>query len=230
MSFLVTAATDFEMQAYLNAGGDTENTVRLITGVGLVETTLSLACLLQKQAGRFDGVLNFGIAGAYPENGIDLQAKMLDICLAEQEILGDFGICRDSEVASLNAKNLQIRDRFSLDRSLLLQAEKGLENSGIKGKQGIFITVNCVSGTLKRGRMLGRRFQGLCENMEGAAVARVCARFALPCCEVRCISNMVEERNTDNWQLQAACVRGGQAASAIIKSFVCTHPTGNIHD
>jgi futalosine hydrolase len=55
--------------------------------------------------------------------------------------------------------------------------------------------------------------------MEGAAVARVCRQFSLPCLEVRSISNMVEDRNTKNWQLKQACTRAGQAAATIIKSL-----------
>lgn len=230
MNFLVTAATDFEMQAYLDAGGDTAGVTCLVTGVGPVETTLSLACLLEEKGTQFDAVLNFGVAGAYPDNGIDIQAGMLDICLARQEILGDFGICLDNSVEPLGAEQLQISNSFILDTPLMRQAETALVDCGMSVKQGVFITVNCVSGTRKRGRMLGRRFQGLCENMEGAAVARVCARFALPCCEVRCISNMVEDRNTDNWQLQFACARAGQAAAVIINSLVPAPGTGIVHD
>ena len=217
MNFLVTAATAFEMQAYLDAGGSTIDGLQLVTGVGPVETTLSLACFLSAHSGHIDGVLNFGVAGAYLENGSDQQAAMLDICLARQEVLGDFGICLAAGFERLRSPDLRIADSFILDLSLLQSAGQGLADSGIDYKRGTFVTVNCVSGTEKRGRLLGGEFQGLCENMEGAAVARVCQQFALPCCEVRSISNMVEDRNTEAWQLKPACTRAGKAAVAIMK-------------
>ncbi len=219
MTYLVTAATDFEMQAYLEAAGDVIHTHQLVTGVGPVETTLSLACLLQNRESSIDGVLNFGVGGAYPDNGLDVQAGLLDICLAEQEVLGDFGICTLNGIERFTVPDLQVEDSFILDQSLLTAAAKALTGTGVTWKMGTFVTVNCASGTFQRGRILGRKFHGLCENMEGAAVARVCKRFALPCLEVRSISNMVEDRNTKTWQLKQACTGAGQAAATIIRSL-----------
>ena len=219
MSYLVTAATDFEMEAFGAAGGDTDHTLQLITGLGPVETTLSLSCLLQERAGQIDGVLNFGVAGAYPDNGSEHTAGLLDICLAEQEILGDLGICLQERFERFTDPNLRVENSFILDQSLAVSAGQALEHAGIGYKRGTFITVNCASGTRKRGQLLAREYQGLCENMEGAAVARVCNRFSLPCLEVRCISNMVEDRDTASWKLKQACARAGQAAAVIIKSL-----------
>ena len=214
--YLLTAATDLEMQAFAEAGGNTKDTLQLVTGLGPVETTLSLSCLLHEQVNQVDAVLNFGVAGAYPENGTDLQAGLLDICLAEQEILGDLGICLQDGFERFTSADLRVEDNFILDPSLLAVAGRALDCAGTAYKSGTFITVNCASGTRKRGQLLGREFQGLCENMEGAAVARVCSRFSLPCLEVRCISNMVEDRDTNNWQLKQACTRAGQAAATIV--------------
>ncbi|MCI5143631.1 MAG: hypothetical protein D3909_18280, partial [Candidatus Electrothrix sp. ATG1] len=76
-------------------------------------------------------------------------------------------------------------------------------------------TVSCASGTQHRGDQLGRQFCGLCENMEGAAVVRVCEEFTLPCLEVRCISNMVEDRDREKWRLREACGKAGRAAAVI---------------
>ncbi len=218
--YLLTAATDFEMQAFAEAGGNTKNTLQLVTGIGPVETTLSLSCLLHEQLNQVDAVLNFGVAGAYPDNGTDLQAGQLDICLAEHEILGDLGICLQDGFERFTSADLRVEDSFILDQSLRSVAGRALDCAGIVYKSGTFITVNCASGTRKRGQLLAREFQGLCENMEGAAVARVCNHFALPCLEVRCISNIVEDRDTKKWQLKQACTRAGQAAATIVNNLV----------
>jgi futalosine hydrolase len=215
---LITAATDMEMQAFLDAKGDQEHTCRLVTGIGPVETALSLAGILHKNP-EIDCVLNFGIAGAYLENDTSVQAGLLDLCLAEQEVLGDFGIQLADKVERFSAE-LPVRDRFVLDPWLLSTAGRVFEDMNISYKQGCFVTVSCASGTQRRGDQLGRQFRGLCENMEGAAVTRVCEKFSLPCLEVRCISNMVEDRNTENWLLREASVKAGRAAAAIAAGLI----------
>ncbi|MCI5137844.1 MAG: futalosine hydrolase [Candidatus Electrothrix sp. AR1] len=216
MIVLITAATDMEMQAFfdaIDAEDDQKNTCCLVTGIGPVETTLSLAGILHKQP-EISCVLTFGIAGAYLKNDTSIQAGLLDLCLAEQEILGDLGIQLSDKVQPFRG-DLPVRDRFVLDQGLLLTAGRILGDADIAYKQGTFVTVNCASGTQRRGDQLGRQFHGLCENMEGAAVARVCEAFSLPCLEVRCISNMVEDRNRKNWRLQEACVQAGRVAAVI---------------
>jgi futalosine hydrolase len=242
MNILLTAATSMEMQAYINAfkgiqkgdrGGPGEKTRRrnrgktrgkalrkeqaaishLVTGIGPVETTLALAGTLQKN-NTIDCVMNFGIAGAYLENGTSMHARLLDLCLAHQEVLGDLGIQLEDRVEKFS-NDLPVQDSFVLDPVLLSAASRILENKGILYKVGNFVTVNCATGTLDRGNQLGRQYCGLCENMEGAAVARVCAEFSLPCLEVRCISNMVEDRNRENWQIQEACAKAGRAVAAL---------------
>jgi futalosine hydrolase len=213
VGILVTAATDMEMRAFLAAGGDRKEFSRLITGIGPVETALSLARTLQQQP-EITCVLNFGIAGAYLENNTQVQAGLLDLCLAEQEIMGDLGIQLKDRVERFG-DDLPIRDSFFLDSDLLASAGRILRKADIPYFQGVFVTVNCASGTLLRGNQLGRQFRGLCENMEGAAAARVCAEFSLPCLEVRCISNMVEDRNRANWRLREACAEAGRAAAVI---------------
>lgn len=216
MSILITAATDMEMRAFIDAGGDLEHTCSLITGIGPVETALSLSRMLHKE-GVVDYVLNFGVAGAYSENNTAVQAGVLDICLAEEEVFGDLGIQLSDRVERFGAE-LPVRDRFVLDRTLLSVASETLDTIGVPYKKGVFVTVSCCSGTQKRGRALGRQFQGLCENMEGAAAARVCEQFSLPCLEVRCVSNMVEDRNKKHWKLRQACAEAGRAAAAIVRS------------
>ena len=235
MSILITAATSKEMQAYIHTEKEQdqfgEQICCLVTGVGPVETTLSLAGLLQRKSTKstIDCVINFGIAGAYRENNTSVQAKMLDLCLAEQEVFGDLGIQLADTVEPL-PEDLSVYNHFVLDSGLLSTAKQLLRDAGpgYSSTQGTFVTVSCASGTLHRGNQLGRQFHGLCENMEGAAVARVCQEFSLPCLEIRCISNMVEDRDQEKWQLQEACTQAGKAAATIAAGFVANLPTCQI--
>ena len=76
-----------------------------------------------------------------------------------------------------------------------------------------------MSATVSRGAMLMRQYDGLCENMEGAAVARVCEEYNLPLLEMRTISNFVEERDLTRWKLHEACDEAGKAAAILLKGL-----------
>ncbi|MCK5069525.1 MAG: hypothetical protein KAR01_03255, partial [Desulfocapsa sp.] len=94
-----------------------------------------------------------------------------------------------------------------------------LHEHGLKIRRGNFVTVCGVSATVSRGAMLMRQYDGLCENMEGAAVARVCEEYNLPLLEMRTISNFVEERDLTRWKLHEACDEAGKAAAILLKGL-----------
>lgn len=216
---LVTAATDFEMKPFRSAcrlGG----VGSLVTGIGPVETAVNLYSWLHSNGGAVTGVINFGVAGAYVPPAGGNAPQILDICLAEEEILGDLGICLDDRIERIAGSGLRTPVSFSMDPRLLAQAEHALSSRRIAFYRGPFVTVSCASGTARRAKMLAGQYHGLCENMEGAAVARVCGEFGLPCLELRCISNLVEDRDTSRWQLRDACRRAGEAAALVVAQIV----------
>ncbi len=215
--YLVTAATAFEMEAMLRACSSAVQFEPLITGIGPVETAVQLTACLATTPTLFQGVINLGVGGAYVREGGG--ADLLDICLADREVLGDLGICYGDAVEPLRGESLAIQDAFSLDWRLLNRAKALLDTKNLAYQCGTFVTVSCVSGSRQRGALLGRQHQGLCENMEGAAVARVCQEFGLPLLELRCISNLVEDRNLQNWQVKKACVRCGEVAAIVIEGL-----------
>ena len=94
---LAVAATEIEMAPFLIQSAELAESVStcrtLITGVGPVETALRLTRFLCESEEQFDTVIHFGVGGAYILPEKSRQPELLDICLAEQEIAGDFGIC-----------------------------------------------------------------------------------------------------------------------------------------
>ena len=197
---LIVAATEGEMIPVRQALGQRPDVTCLQTGIGPLETCLQLTRFLGDNGNRVSLVLNIGIAGAFLDSGLQL----LDLCLAEREVVGDFGICSGDEILRFVRTDLQPPIEFDLRNAFLERAGVKFTSHGIPYSQGTFVTVNCTSGTAGRGRYLKERYQALCENMEGAAVARVCKEFELPCLEIRCISNMVEDRDVSKWRLAEA--------------------------
>ena len=66
------------------------------------------------------------------------------------------------------------------------------------------ITVNKVHGNVLSIAKTLNKFNPQTESMEGAAVFYACKMNNVPCLQVRAISNYVEPRNKENWQINLA--------------------------
>ena len=218
--FLIAAATEIEMvplQRLLEEANIRYPT--LITGAGPVEAAVRMAVFLAARHKAITAVVNVGVAGGYiVDGGGDDGPKLLDLYLARTEAFGDLGICYPDRIDPL-PEHLTGRMRFQMDPNLLTHARRICVEHDIHVKTGDFITVAGASATRGRGNMFKERLQGCCEDMEGAAVARVCAEYSLPMLAIRCISNLVEDRDLTRWRLSEACAIAAQAAAVIIKNL-----------
>lgn len=222
---LVTTATEIEMVPFLKKlGYHKESKVAntdyetLITGVGPAATASALAKKLSENGDTVQWVLNFGVAGAYIQPAHGSQPQLLDICIAEKEVFGDIGVCLGDEIEYLDP-GLTGDLVIHLNRELLRRSVAALEASGFKTYSGNFITVSSTTGRRKRADYLQSTWNGLCENMEGAASARVCDDFKVPFVEVRCISNYVVDRDTSTWNLAGACEKAADAAVLLLNEI-----------
>jgi len=204
-----------ELEPIESLGYDPESFEFLNVGVGPVEAAVNLTeYLCRVGPARFSGVINVGLAGAYP----DSDARLLDICLAEHERFGDIGICFDERIDEL-APSFAPPLEYTLDPELLAVACGHLENAGFTFLRGNFVTVSSVSGTSRRGSYLCSKFKAICENMEGASTARVCREFSLPCLEIRCISNMIVDRDDQEWRASEAVEICGKAVQTVMEGL-----------
>ena len=214
--YLIVAATEDEIKSLVHVSGKVEQVDFLVTGVGPVAAAVKLSSYLSDRSSDLSAVLNIGVGGGYPNSGLDI----LDLCVAGQEILGDLGICMGDEIVDFDTAKLQATNRISMEGPLLSTVEKILKSGSISYSIVNFITMNCCSGTEERGVYLQSKFLAACENMEGAAVAFACQEFQVPCVEIRCISNMVEDRNLDNWQLADASDKVCTVARVLLESLI----------
>ena len=218
---LLACATEMELQGLPERVRRDPSVCCLVTGVGPVETALRLTNHLSRPRVAPNALLNFGVGGAYPSTGLGL----LDICLAESEVLGDLGVACAVGIQPL-PEAVRPPGHFGVDPRLLVEAVAALKMSGRQARRGPFVTVCCGSGTDQRGRLLRDAYSGICENMEGAAVARVCSFFDIPFLELRCISNMVEDRDTSSWRLQEAAIKGGHVAGLLAMRLLTDQNSG----
>jgi len=220
---IVTAATHLELSlmiAALEAGdrfrvGRREiyegtiggrRTLLAITGIGKVNAASTVTALLEHFAPEL--LINIGCAGAYGESGL----KVGDIALANAEVFGDEGVVTPDGWHSLELIGIPVvsrngeeyYNRFSLARWAEDKAMYVAETNCLTLHHGVFVTVSSVSGSAERGAELFKRFGGICENMEGAAVAQVASLYGVDCMEIRGISNMVEDRDLARWDIPLA--------------------------
>lgn len=187
----------------------------LLSGVGPVEAAINLTeYLVRVELKHISAVINVGLAGAYPDAGI----PPLAICLAEKEAFGDIGICMAGRIDELD-HSFSPPLKFDLNQQLLSDAAKCLSDAGFECYRGNFVSVSAASGTISRSRYLQEKYQAICENMEGAAVARVCSQFSLPCLELRCVSNMVVDRSDQQWQVKEAVTGCTRAVQAVLEGL-----------
>jgi futalosine hydrolase len=229
--FLLLAATAMELAPLQEALQHAEPAGRhgmacdfLLCGVGPTAAAATLAGYLAGQDDRYDGVVLAGVAGAYTVacpgqeegDGKAGPACLLDACLASREVLGDFGLASEHGAEPFALPELAAAHDFPLASPLLAKAREVLDRLGIPHRCGTFVTVNAASTTLVRGLALARRYRALCENMEGAAVALVCSRHGLPLLELRCISNLVEDRAPSRWRLDEAVRRNAEVLARLL--------------
>jgi len=169
-----------------------------ICGVGKTNASHGTTLLLE----RFgpDHVYSIGVAGAYPGSGLNIG----DVAVAENEFYGDEGILTETGVHTIDALGMSLvsvsgNEYYNKFPLVVPEALKGFRS------RGNFVTVSTCTGTLSRALEMEKRFSAICENMEGAAVAHICALNNIPVTEIRGISNIICTREA--FPLETAHIR-----------------------
>lgn len=174
--------------------------IYITSGIGKTNASRGTTILIERFSPGI--IVNFGIGGAYPASGLG----MGDIAIAEKEIYGDEGIL--PRIPLLTKGRKKYFNEFPLDKRLIKKAVDVARTTGFPSrtaiKSGPFLTLSECTETLKRANELEKRFHALCETMEGAAVVHVCALYRVPVVEIRGISNTVEDRNKERWNIKLA--------------------------
>jgi futalosine hydrolase len=172
-------------------------------------------------------IVVFGVGGAYPSS----EAQVGEVAVAKEEIAGDEGVLtqdgfKDAEylgIPLLKTATSVIYSTYPAPEQLVkrslqtLISHPGADHGRIH--VGTFVTLSTCTGTSARARELEARYHGLCENMEGAAVAQVAELGRIPWLEVRGISNIVEDRDLKKWDIPRAAQAAQRAVLSIVKDW-----------
>lgn len=179
------------------AGLRQEGWVWLESGIGKVNTAATLAAFASRR--KLEGVLMFGIAGAYPGSGLQIG----NCVLAKKEIQADLGLrnggMKDMGFPTLVVESNQFHNQFPLDKAL---TSKLATKTGLTATN--FLTRDLVSENPTEALQLSRKWEADLENMEGAAFAQTCLWLGLAGAELRSVSNLAGIRDKSQWRIKQA--------------------------
>jgi futalosine hydrolase len=208
-----------------------KDAIYIISGLGKTNAAHAATILLEKFSPKI--LVLFGVGGAYPSAGLGIG----DIAMAEREVYGDEGVMVKGGFCGTEFIGIPLLRRgkrsyfneFPLDKALIRRAKNILVSRSRKGpkekqgefkiQSGTFVTLSTCTGTGKKASELERRFGALCENMEGASVAHICAIYDTPMIEIRGISNIVSDRDKDRWDIPLAAAHCQEAAMELLRNF-----------
>jgi futalosine hydrolase len=208
MKILIVSATIFEMAplmkhldekcqkaSFFEYKNEKHQIYPLVSGVGMVNMSLALS--------RFEGIkemnliINMGIAGAY-----DRKLKIGDLVEVAADRYADLGVENaDGSFTDIHELDLISHDYYPFDNGWIYN-EKFKLDLGLPKIKGL--TVNKVTGTEKTREALMNKYQADIETMEGAAFMHTCRILDAKFHQIKSISNYVENRNRDNWDIPLA--------------------------
>jgi futalosine hydrolase len=199
----------------------------VLTGIGAVNTAYALTHYLATQP-RPSLVIQTGIAGAYVPSGV----RVGSVVLADTEIYGDLGVMTTGGWRPAEEMGIPLVEArgahpprfnyFPFDPDLVARASAVC--GSLIARTGPFLTLSQVTGVRTLGDALHARFGALCESMEGAAAAHVCALHDVPFLEVRGISNLVEDRNREVWRVKEAAEAAQTVALRLAENLLNPEP------
>jgi futalosine hydrolase len=188
---LIVAATDMELSAVrkqVSLMTERSDIHFLVTGVGMVNTCFALTqYLLENEPPQL--ILNLGIAGSF--HSVHAIGDVV-------QVVAD----RFSELGAEDRNSFLPADKMGLVRSDEITFNTDIRVEALNSASGI--TVNTVHGSEASIERIRGLFNPDIESMEGAAVAYVAKKFKLPWIQLRAISNRVEARNREAWDIPVA--------------------------
>jgi futalosine hydrolase len=225
MQILLVSATIFEVAPTLNwleeyfrlneKGVFEKNDLSvfpLITGAGAVATAFHTGRFLATN--QPDLALNVGIAGAFDRN-----IQMGDVLNVVTERFGDLGVEEaDARFTDLFELGLSEKNSPPFINGALHNPAAG-HTSFLPVAQGL--TVNKVHGSASSIAAVQAKYpDARLENMEGAAFFYACLLANVPFLEIRSISNYVEPRNREAWNLPLAINNLNRTIISMLDAFL----------
>jgi futalosine hydrolase len=185
----------------------------LVAGIGTVQTVYNMSKWLSKN-GKPDVAINAGIAGTFRD-----KYRIGDVVMPVNECFADAGIEDGDNFNTLFETGLADPDEFPFSGGMIKSHEKYVKELRHVLKPVSAITVNTATGSDMTKSRLVRKYNPDIETMEGASFFYICARENIPFFAIRAISNRIETRNRDKWNIPLAMERLSIKLGEILKTL-----------
>jgi futalosine hydrolase len=170
----------------------------LVAGVGSIQTAWEMQKWISVN-NKPDLAINCGIAGSYKD-----EIKIGDVVMPVTDCFADAGVEDGNGFLTLSEAGLTDANRFPFSEGRILACDEHVNELKRIVKPVNAITVNTATGSGATREKLSRKFNPDIETMEGATFFYICSRENIPFLALRAISNMVEVRNRNNWNIALA--------------------------
>lgn len=171
---------------------------KLVTGVGGISTAWAMKQWLCNNPSP-DLAINAGIAGCFSD-----EIPIGDVVMPVSDCFADLGIEEGDRILTLSEAGLMDPNGYPFVAGFIHSRNKFVDAmaDNLPGVRGI--TVNTCSGSADTIERLKIKFNPDIETMEGATFFYICALERIPFLSLRAISNKVEPRNRDSWEISLA--------------------------
>ena len=184
----------------------------LIPGVGMTCTAYWMGKTLN--ANLYDLSINLGLAGSFDES-----LKIGEVVHVVSDQISELGAEDGESFLSLIDMDLIEDEDYILNHGEMKNTIAP-ENATISQlTQVTGITVNTTHGDDNSITKIKELFNPQIESMEGAAFFYACLLEGITCAQVRAISNKVEKRNKENWDIPLAVKNLCSTALQIINTI-----------
>jgi futalosine hydrolase len=183
----------------------------LVTGVGMVATAAWTSRELARE--RYNAAFNFGVCGSF--NRAFAPGTVVHVVT---DRLAELGAEDGDTFLTIQQMRLLDDDEFPFEGGRLVNVSPP-QHGALRSLSAVHgITVNTVHGNERSIASVVERFTPDVESMEGAGFMYACLIHGVPFAQVRAVSNIVERRNRDAWQLDLAMSRLGEVAWDLLEA------------
>ena len=172
--------------------------IPLVAGVGSISTAWEMQKWISVND-KPDLAINCGIAGSYKE-----EIRIGDVVMPASDCFADSGVEDGSRFLTLSEAGLGDANLFPFKGGNIFADNEYFEKLKKRIKPVRAITVNTATGSESTRAKLTAKFNPDIETMEGATFFYICSREKIAFLSLRAISNMVENRNRNNWNIKLA--------------------------
>jgi futalosine hydrolase len=187
--------------------------IPLITGVGSVATSWAMTKIFSSGV-KADLAINIGIAGSFRDD-----IPVGEVVVPVSDCFADAGIETGSGFLTLAEAGLVDPDAFPFKSGRIFSGNRFVSKAGRLLRPVNAITVNTSTGTQNNIKLISERYHPDIETMEGAAFFYVCSRENIPFLAIRAVSNKVELRNREKWNIPLAINNLSEKFGELLLSF-----------